>query len=475
MPFQRTSKALSERVAATLPTRDRGLRAPRRLASWSLAALAAGWLLWQQGSGNDRVYHAGSISAAHQFIADDCARCHKAAWQPLRRLVSLDNSATSTPDAACIQCHAGPIHNEHPAATMTRCAHCHREHHGEAALAAIDDRFCTACHADLPESDAAPLHFAGRIASFAEHPEFAIFRADVATADAGSESGHGAHRVAEFDASADPPKWRDRAAIRFNHAKHMRPSDARGTPMPGGGFARLDCDSCHQGDNAGRYMRPIVYEQHCARCHPLKYDAQLQLGDALPHRDVKLVRDTMRGRLADAFRATQPEATPAPTSRAIPGAPPEFREGELAWVNERLAAAEHVVFGQEAKGGCRFCHTLDLRDNALSVVPPAMPDRWQSHARFNHASHRLLDCVACHKHAAGSTATADILLPKIDVCRECHGATASKTGQAGDRCVKCHDYHDHRLDTLVGQLGLDLEPVENSRRRDGSGEEGALP
>ncbi len=478
MPFLRTSKSLSERVAAELPPRGRGLRGARRFACWTLVALAGCWLLWQQRAGNDRVFHAGSISQAHQFIANDCARCHQESWQPLQRLVSFDNSATSTPDAACIQCHAGPQHNEHPSAQMAHCAHCHREHHGQAALAAVDNRFCTACHADLKEDAIAPLHFAAQIADFAQHPEFALFRADVPPAT-DSSTQHGVHQVAQWSAGGTSPAWRDKSAIRFHHQKHLQPSDPRGQPTPTGAFEHLDCQSCHQPDGAGQYMRPIAYEQHCARCHPLNYGAELELGAPLPHRDVQLVRDAMRSRLSEAFRTMQPAdaASIQVTPRRIPGAAGSapIRPGELDWVNQRLVSAEHVVFGKEAKGGCRFCHTLEERDSGLSVTPTAIPDRWQTHARFNHASHRLLDCGACHDRATGSTATAEILLPGIAICRECHGASASKSGQAGDRCVECHDYHDHGQDTLAGRLGLNLEPVGVRQRTSATADEAVQP
>ncbi len=487
MSSPRTSKSLSSRVSLVLPALGSGLRRVRRMVSWGLAALAGCWLLWQQGAEDDRLYHAGSISAAHQLIANDCARCHQSTWQPLKRLVSFDNSVTSTPDAACIACHAGPIHNEHPAAKLAHCAHCHREHHGQEALAAVSDRFCTDCHAHLEHGSTAPLHFASQIAEFAQHPEFALFRGDIPATPEQDLAVHGVHQVAERSAQGETPPWRDRAAIRFNHHKHMQPNDPRGLPTPalhaGGAelspasFAQLDCDDCHQPDGAGRYMQPIAFEQHCRRCHPLEYDAALGLGDALPHRDLQLVRDAMRSRFAERFRVLRTDSssvTEESSSTGIPGIPrpAPLREGELSWVNQQLALAEHVVFGKEAKGGCRFCHTLKEDNAKLAIVPPAIPDRWQTHARFDHGRHRLLDCVACHHEAMQSSATADILLPRIASCRECHGATNMKLGQADDRCIECHDFHDHRGESLVGKLGLQLEPVETRRR--GGAEEKTL-
>ncbi len=475
----RTSKSLSSRIAPGLPLREGWMRRWRRWASWGLAGLAACWLLWETGSGNDRVYHAGTVSKSHQFIANDCARCHQTSWQSLRRLVTFNNSATSTPDEACIACHQGAPHNDHPAAQMMHCAHCHREHHGQEALAAVDDRFCTTCHANLGAGSAKPVDFAAHIDSFTEHPEFALFRDDVPAADDGV-SRHGVHRIAMRDTSTATAPWKDRTNLRFNHHKHLQPADPRGLPTPalhaGGveiqpaGFEQLDCESCHAPDTAGQYFRPIDFEQNCRRCHPLEYDATLQIGDALPHRDPQLVRDVLRSRLAERFQELQrtaPQVTSSSDSaRTIPGvaAPRPLREGELAWVNERLAIAEHVVFGREAKGGCRFCHTLEETSTGLSVAPTDIPERWQPHARFNHERHRLLECTACHDRTRASITSADILIPHIAACRACHGAESNQSGAASDRCVECHDYHDHALDTLQGKLGLDLEVIEPRRR-----------
>ena len=55
-----------------------------------------------------------------------------------------------------------------------------------------------------------------------------------------------------------------------------------------------------------------------------------------------------------------------------------------------------------------------------------------------HGVHRALTCVECHAKASKSTDTADVLLPEIRVCRECHRTD----GGARTACVECHLYHD---------------------------------
>ena len=107
----------------------------------------------------------------------------------------------------------------------------------------------------------------------------------------------------------------------------------------------------------------------------------------------------------------------------------------------------HTLFGHEAKGGCRYCHAIDQPGADWKVVSPEIPDRWMSHSRFRHDSHRLMKCGDCHGAVAVSRQTSDILMPSIAVCRDCHAARpAAKqfpraTVGARSDCVECHVYH----------------------------------
>jgi predicted CXXCH cytochrome family protein len=46
-------------------------------------------------------------------------------------------------------------------------------------------------------------------------------------------------------------------------------------------------------------------------------------------------------------------------------------------------------------------------------------------------------CTECHA-AAASTETKDVLLPKVETCRDCHQVRVG----ARSGCVECHRYHD---------------------------------
>ena len=60
-------------------------------------------------------------------------------------------------------------------------------------------------------------------------------------------------------------------------------------------------------------------------------------------------------------------------------------------------------------------------------------------ARFSHEKHEQVECADCHD-AAQSKKAADVLMPGIDTCRQCH------TGARGDQglrsnCITCHRFH----------------------------------
>jgi predicted CXXCH cytochrome family protein len=66
----------------------------------------------------------------------------------------------------------------------------------------------------------------------------------------------------------------------------------------------------------------------------------------------------------------------------------------------------------------------------------ASPLRWLPRARFDHQPHTMLECQSCHP-AAASQAAADVLVPGIQNCQQCHRPRGVDQG-----CTECHDYHD---------------------------------
>ena len=91
---------------------------------------------------------------------------------------------------------------------------------------------------------------------------------------------------------------------------------------------------------------------------------------------------------------------------------------------------------------CKECHSLSYPGGPESlpvVAKAAITTRWLQHASFDHQAHQMLACASCHTRVNNSKETSDVLIPGIQVCRECHrnGANAAEA-----RCFECHVYHD---------------------------------
>lgn len=454
MADARNIKTIAERVDLGFPRRGNWLRTWRWRAS--LVALAVAMLLpgWSAYRHNQRLYEAGGLSDAHQFIANDCRRCHAEKWRTALRLVTFDDQLPSVLDAACVKCHAGPPHHKNERPADTRCTSCHREHRGRHELSRIADRLCTQCHRELQTSQGPSANFQASIENFAAHPEFAVLRGPAA---AQPGPGHGVHEVAQ----AGDGKWLDRSTLRFNHQKHTGPQGLLrrdGTKRP------LNCEHCHQLDASSGRMRPINHERHCADCHgnQLHFDESQFPNTSVTHGPVAIVRGELVDRYATLAAKTPELAQEAPIDpeREVPGQPRLSASG-WPWVNGRINSALDHLLSRE-RLGCRYCHK-DVRfeddKQAWIVADPRVPSRWLKHGVFRHDRHQPLACTACHQHSVESGATEDILLPGIESCRQCHGSQNVR-GSARADCVECHLYHHGELKTIDGPYSLDLSAAK---------------
>lgn len=445
-------KSLAKWIELDFFQRPSRLRRARRLATW-LCVLAA---LIVVGIGlipsNHAMYEAGPLSPAHGHITD-CAVCHSEPFSTVRRLWPGNSTMATVPDSACTRCHDPGPHHPAPLAGALGCSSCHHEHHGAERLAGhVRDAQCTSCHADLKAvTDREPV-FANVTNFPSGHPDFKLFRDE---------------------------KPRDPGTIRFRHDVHLQKD---GVPIVPTGpqpmkdlldrgdvtWKKLDCASCHESDDTGRYFKPINYTKQCAGCHPLsvrvdgvpKKEAEAFARTPAPHVAPELVRAELRSRLFDlAVRASQ--STPDDLrDHPLPGRrrPLPASEPDRQWVNRQLEMNERLLF--DLGGGCRFCHqeTTDpaQRPNGLPEFAKSnMPERWFADARFRHQSHRMNACTDCHAMATSSTSALDVLIPSADNCKQCHNP---KAGVRSD-CIGCHDYHHAPQRTgLSGPKGDNREP-----------------
>jgi hypothetical protein len=420
----RDPKSLPQWAELDYYRRPRRLRRLRRAATWLAAAAGIAVLAVALWPASRWAHPAGPLSQAHAMLANDCRQCHQEFLRPAQRFLEADTALRSVSDSACRRCHDGPVHQEQQANTPA-CAGCHREHRGRIQLTQMADVHCTSCHADLPASmkEPAACRF-GNVTRFdVDHPEFKLWR-------------------------GGPPT--DPGTVAFNHRVHHGL-----TGMPGRGTDNLSCSSCHVLDAEGHYFQPIRYNAHCARCHPLSVQvtaetrdpevarAALQFGaEPAPHDRPVVVRAVLGDRYAR-FARDFPAVcrAAAPVERPIPGRPdrrPAAGDAS-AWVAVQRNQAEHQLF--DLAGGCRFCHRLEGGHRAGELPVYALSnlaDRWLPASRFRHESHQVLSCGECHSDAADSASAADVLLPRVATCQQCHNP---RVGARSD-CVECHRYHD---------------------------------
>lgn len=437
----RDPKTLAEWIQLDYFRRPRGMRRWRSWTAWAtfFACAAAVGAIFFLPRGKT-FFQAGPVSSAHAFFNNDCGQCHMESFQTARRLWPGAN-VHAVPDSACVRCHDGPLHNKQQLESQS-CADCHREHRGRVALARLPDESCTGCHADLPVNSrrGAAVEFEN-VPDFGSHPEFKLWR-DGAPTDPGQ--------------------------LRFNHQAHLKPT---GTLGPGGKVETLDCANCHRIDGAGRYMQPINYEAHCARCHPLSVQLAGPFGDddklqaavaafvkaPAPHKEPAVVRAALRERLLRFVQDNPVQGVDHVPPRAIPR-PRRLEavsEKQWVWAKGQLTEVEKLLFGNAQQphnedllfnrpAGCVYCHIPNEERPAGSEDLPVykktnVQERWLTHSRFSHETHRMLGCVACHA-APDSARTSDVLMPRIDACQQCHNP---KAGVRSD-CVECHKYHDRR-------------------------------
>ena len=75
----------------------------------------------------------------------------------------------------------------------------------------------------------------------------------------------------------------------------------------------------------------------------------------------------------------------------------------------------------------------------FGVVPVRLPDRYMNKGWFDHAAHQTETCESCHA-AKTSSSSSELLLPKIESCRACHGGESAHK-QVKSSCGMCHDFH----------------------------------
>lgn len=351
------------------------------------------------------------LSRAHRQFGDRCTVCHQ------RPFVAVA-------DAACTECHKTTgrhvIDPDKAARAQARCTDCHALHGAKARTADGRGAPCTECHA-RQEARLAEVREFDRT-----HPAFRL----------SFNLGDGAARIRE-DASPAP---REQPNLAFSHEVHLA---ADGVSSPEGQTV-LACADCHRPDAGGRGFRVPEMATSCQQsgCHGMRFAKPLR--GVVPHGAVRDVFERTRNAQARRLAEAPEEAAKACGLSAKPSASQrQLLDCADREARDYLAA---TLFRREGDAlGCALCHELadsPAADSPWKVAPVRMPRHWHATARFPHDRHASADCTDCHD-VTKSRHAADIAIPGIARCRECHAGDAGGGRKVALACADCHDYHRH--------------------------------
>ncbi len=381
MARTRSTKKLSQRIDREYFKRLYPIGRWRRILSLAVTGIGVAWVFGSLAVNSGAVFNAGPLSKGHHILEGNCATCHTGTslW------------GRKAEERACVTCHDGPAHQEQQVFTPP-CLSCHIEHKGSAVE--ITDASCTECHGGL-QTKSGKLNVAAKVTGFdSNHPEFK------ARADAGT--------------------------IKFGHQVHMK-ADLRGVDGP----VQLKCLTCHAPDRTGQ-MSTANFERNCESCHRLEFHRKID--KLLPHDKPEVVLALARQALAEYIGAH-----PGDVNLVEPALDPRImvqRSGPAGnaaeWIRRGMEDTETLMWRKT----CVECHTPSA---AREIAKAQIASRWFEGARFSHLPHQLVICAECHSTAAQSKATADVMLPGIQTCQQCH-RTANPSASAN--CTECHVYHD---------------------------------
>ena len=419
----RNARALAQRIEREYFKRGFPIPRWRWYLTLILTVTSVGWVGRMTIAHDERVFSSGALTPHHAPFGENCGNCHSS---------RTALSAAITNDA-CSACHDGPIHKEQQTSSPA-CVECHIEHKGTEQLIGAGAKTCVRCHRDL-KTKSGKITVAAHIDSFAEgHPEFTPLRA----------------------AYLDP------GGIKFNHKVHLK-KDLK-APQ---GVVQLDCSDCHRptgitqpwpygpaatpdtGTNLTQapprsrlstraYMQPVNYYSHCSACHPLIADTRIS--QRVPHKKPEVVAAFLETQFLGYIEAHPAELLSVPFWQRIPRSPgPRPLRTPKEWVRTRVAEAERLLWTKT----CAECHTLSgpAEHSPPKVREARITARWLEHSDFDHGSHRMLGCAACHSKAKSSELTSDVLLPGIKGCLACHNPS-ERSPLAATQCFECHQYHD---------------------------------
>lgn len=348
----------------------------------------------------------GPLAGGHALFEAKCSTCHQHPFQAVS-------------DEVCTACHkqvGRHLSKKDLQATSFKgmhCTDCHLDHKGNERLVLHDSSKCVNCHADIKQKIAGSK--LDNVRDFATaHPAFHITM----------RNGTEIIRIRQDD------KLLEKSGLKYSHKVHMA-KEGISTPE---GDTVMQCQDCHKLEESGRHFAPMTMQKSCQQsgCHALDFTEPVE--GLAPHGSEHAVMDRLREFFAK-WLADLPENRTECTNKSD-------IQGLLICANElarKNAAA--TLFRKDKE--CGECHEIKPGgDNEVpwKVTPVRINRDWQAEATFTHAKHEAMNCTDCHDKL-NSKVSADISLPKIEKCRECHVGNHPVKGKITTGCDSCHRFH----------------------------------
>jgi hypothetical protein len=380
------------------------------------------------------------------------------------------------------------------------------EHRQDRPLMRVDSRSCVGCHGALASRRPGGAAIATTITAFADHPEFTPLRdGDGGAANADPTKlrfNHKAHLTSseiaeplvcanchqpEHDGRDMTTSAFERYAARAGEEAAVWLGDLTRGPFPrqeaGGGQKEVGEDDvgpeAAEGEAPARV--PMIY---CRKCHAQnvkEVPAPFSEVEA-PHASPQVIRVYLERdvvalgveRAKTIFESDQIRLPGRVPRVAVDSESKTWAEFEDRWVGAIEAELYRPLRAAPAGGSlfennkyCFLCHERSDAADGPQVVPPAIPARWLRHAQFSHRMHDKVECAECHGDLKQSAATAEVNLPKREVCEKCHRADEARS--AGTECILCHLYHDTSKDPVKRerlQKEIVIEVLTGDKRPD---------
>ena len=445
-------------------------------------------------------------NSIHSTSDTKCQVCHKETISDhLSPSIAVGGSGASnqTNDSDHAVGKPGTPAQLHPYFAKLDCADCHQEHRGHSSLKDVANTECANCHTAV-RKQISNHRFELQFADFEHHPEFDIWRPKAPPVNAESLEGKLQSAIVTWE--GDKPV--DQSKIKFSHHRHLDTE----IPVHGGKSTSLNCTDCHRSDPSGAYFLPIQFERDCRQCHKLGFKSST---GTLPHSKPEIIHGILLDRLHNQLINAPIAGDGLPTAVDALGGPTKNPVNDVKLdiesLHEQVKKLEQQLFAPIPsaensherpriagllEATCTKCHYTErdsdqtpAKNVAWKVIPPKIPGQWMNHSRFRHDRHASVDCQACHTRNGrpletvtreefypvlkgdmeksssiyASVSAQDILMPRIELCHQCHGHQAARSGISSvkDRCVDCHNYH-HTPTSAKFKNGI-LDLLKSSR------------